>query len=193
MIQDHYPASALHDYPGGPAAWVRAMSAKATREGALVTPKYAASAHGRRRDEVVYGEQGKNAKECRCGANARLSEHEEQALVVARAEALAPSVPELRMLFAIPNGGSRSKATAGRLKAEGVRPGVSDIFLSVPKGCYHGLYIEMKAISGRASDEQKKWIAAAREYGYRAEVCFGADSAWAVICEYLGLSQTCGA
>lgn len=187
VIQDHYPASALHDYPGGPAAWVRAMSAKATQEGARGTQKSAVSAHGRRRYGVVYGERGKNAKEGRCGANERLSEHDEQALVVAWADALAPSVPELRMLFAIPNGGARSKAVAGKLKAEGVRPGVSDLFLSVPKGCYHGLYIEMKAISGRASDEQKAWIAAAREYGYRAEVCFGADAAWAVICEYLGI------
>lgn len=187
MTQERYPASELQAYPGGPAAWVRAMSAKATREGARVTPKSSVSAHGRRRNGAVYGEQRKNAKEGRCGANARLSEHDEQALVVARAEALAPSVPELRMLFAIPNGGARSKATAGKLKAEGVRPGVSDLFLSVPKGCYHGLYIEMKAFSGRASDEQKAWIAAAREYGYRAEVCFGADAAWAVICEYLGI------
>lgn len=38
---------------------------------------------------------------------ARRSEHEEQCLVIARAEALAPSVPELRLLFAIPNGGHR--------------------------------------------------------------------------------------
>ncbi|UJX41715.1 VRR-NUC domain-containing protein [Desulfovibrio sp. JY] len=117
---------------------------------------------------------------------AKRSEHEEQALVIARAEALAPSVPALRMLFAIPNGGKRARKTAGELKAEGVKAGVSDLFLSVACGGYHGLYVEMKAQGGRASDAQKEWIEAARGHGYRAEVCVGADAAWDIICEYLG-------
>lgn len=121
---------------------------------------------------------------------AKRSEHDEQALVIARAEALAPSVPELRMLFAVPNGGARSKATAGKLKKEGVKAGVSDLFLSVARDGYHGLYVEMKAQGGRVSPEQRAWIEAAREHGYRAEVCVGADAAWAVICEYLGIEQT---
>lgn len=179
------PHAAVRDYPGGFARWYADMSAKLTREGAHA--KLPVLGGGRRQDEQSATDTHKNARTGQIQGKARLSEHDEQAFVVARAEALAPSVSELRMLFAIPNGGARSKATAGRLKAEGVRPGVSDLFLSVPKGCYHGLYIEMKAISGRASDEQKAWIAAAREYGYRAEVCFGAEAAWLVICEYLGI------
>jgi len=119
---------------------------------------------------------------------ARRSEHEEQCLVIARAEALAPCVPALRMLFAIPNGGHRHKATAGKLKAEGVRSGVPDMCLPVPVGGHHGLYIEIKAQGGRVSDVQKEWIAALRAQGYRAEVCVGADAAWDVICEYLEIS-----
>jgi hypothetical protein len=117
----------------------------------------------------------------------RGSEHEEQALVVARAEALAPSVPALRMLFAIPNGGHRHKAVAAKLKAEGVRKGVPDLCLPVPCGSHHGLWIEMKAKDGRVSDEQEEWIGALRAQGYRADVCVGADAAWGVICEYLGI------
>lgn len=117
----------------------------------------------------------------------RRSEHEEQCLVIARAEALAPSVPALRLLFAIPNGGHRHKATAGKLKAEGVRKGVPDMCLPVPAGGCHGLYIELKAQKGQASPEQLEWIDALRAQGYRAEVCVGADEAWGVICEYLGI------
>jgi hypothetical protein len=61
--------------------------------------------------------------------------------------------------------------------------------LPVPAGRHHGLYIELKAQGGRVSDEQKEWIAALRAQGYRAEVCVGADAAWGVICEYLGIDR----
>ena len=61
------------------------------------------------------------------------------------------------LLFAVPNGGARSKATAGRLKAEGVVAGVADLLLLVPSSPYHGLCIEMKTKTGRQSDSQKAW------------------------------------
>lgn len=49
--------------------------------------------------------------------------------------------PELSMLYAVPNGGRRDKAEAAHLKRQGVRAGVPDLCLAVPKGKYHGLYI----------------------------------------------------
>jgi hypothetical protein len=61
------------------------------------------------------------------------------------------------LLFAVPNGGARSKATAGRLKAEGVVAGVSDLLFLVPRGKYHGLCLETKTPKGRQSPEQKEW------------------------------------
>lgn len=36
------------------------------------------------------------------------------------------------LLFAIPNGGKRNAREAARLKAEGVTPGVPDLFLQLP-------------------------------------------------------------
>jgi hypothetical protein len=65
--------------------------------------------------------------------------------------------PELEMMFHIPNGGSRNKIEAGHLKAEGVKPGVPDIFLPIPRGTYHGFWIEMKVKKNQQSDEQKIW------------------------------------
>jgi hypothetical protein len=94
-------------------------------------------------------------------------------------------IPELTLLFAIPNGGKRSKAVAGKLKAEGVRPGVPDICLPVPCGKYHGLYIELKAEGGRASDSQRSWMAALAAQQYRVHLCIGWHAAKAVIEEYL--------
>ena len=44
----------------------------------------------------------------------------------------------LSLLFAIPNGGHRHIGTARKLKAEGVKAGVPDCFLAVPKDEKHG-------------------------------------------------------
>lgn len=97
--------------------------------------------------------------------------------------------PALRMLYAVPNGGDRNKAVAGKMKAEGVKSGVPDYCLPVARGGFHGLYIELKSLTGYASAEQKNWIEALRTEGYRAEVCRGWEQAWAVLREYLGIAK----
>jgi hypothetical protein len=43
------------------------------------------------------------------------------------------------------------------LKAEGVKRGVPDLFLPAAIGPYHGLFLEMKTVSGRLSPEQRQW------------------------------------
>lgn len=88
-------------------------------------------------------------------------------------------------MFAIPNGGLRHKATAGRLKAEGVKAGVPDICLPVPRPPYAGLYIEMKVAGRPPSSEQATWLAALNELGYLALVCDGFEAARAAIEGYL--------
>lgn len=59
-----------------------------------------------------------------------------------------------RLLFHIPNGGKRTKIEASRLKAMGVLPGVPDLFLALPLGGYHGMFIEIKK-PGQIPDEDK--------------------------------------
>ena len=84
--------------------------------------------------------------------------------------------PEYRgLLFAVPNGGARSKATAGKLKAEGVVPGVSDLILLVPKQWAFALCIEMKTAKGRQSPEQKIWQKKVEGHGYKYAVCRSLD------------------
>lgn len=105
---------------------------------------------------------------------ANSSEHSQQVALFAWAAQNADKIPELRLLFAIPNGGKRDKVTAARLKAEGVRAGVPDIFWPVARNAeitarmvtWRGLFIEMKAVDGRVSDEQDKWIADLEAQGY---------------------------
>lgn len=81
-----------------------------------------------------------------------------------------------RLLFAVPNGGARSAATAAILKGEGVVSGVADILLLVPNSKHHGLCIEMKTRIGRQSDNQKTWQAEVERQGYKYIVCRNVDS-----------------
>lgn len=93
--------------------------------------------------------------------------------------------PELKFMYHIPNGGLRGKREAANLKAAGVRSGVPDIHLPVPKGQYAGLYIELKVGKGKTSENQDEWIAFLREHHYKVWVCHGWQSAVQVIENYL--------
>ena len=99
--------------------------------------------------------------------------------------------PELKgLLFAVPNGGARNKATAGKLKAEGVVAGVSDLILLVPRiifgvAQWHGLCIEMKTAKGRQSPDQKEWQAKVESKGYKYAVCHSLDEFINEIEDYL--------
>ena len=113
------------------------------------------------------------------------TEHDEQVALIDWWNAVA--APEYReLLMAIPNGGERNALVGKRLKAEGVRRGVPDLFLAIPaEGC-HGLWIEMKkAGGGMTSKDQKAMLALLRGQGYKAVVCHGWTAAMLEICTYL--------
>ena len=97
--------------------------------------------------------------------------------------------PDLKMLYHIPNGGSRNKAEAADLKRQGVKSGVPDLCLAAPKGPWHGLYIEMKRHGGKVSDNQSDWIANLREQGYRVEVAYNCEQAIDILLGYLKLKK----
>lgn len=97
-------------------------------------------------------------------------------------------------LFSIPNGAQLAGGKAARarqmnaLKAEGLKPGVSDLFLMVSRHGHHGLFIEMKDKGKtKCSVSQSQWehIHRAREQGYKAEWCAGAEQAINTIEEYM--------
>jgi hypothetical protein len=112
-------------------------------------------------------------------------EHTEQCALFRWADIQQRRLPALSLLFAIPNGGLRSKATAGKLKAEGVKAGVPDICLPVARGEYHGLWIELKAGRNKPTTTQVAWHLRLSREGYRVAVCWGWASAREVIEEYL--------
>lgn len=115
-------------------------------------------------------------------------EHNEAAMLMRAVLGAEHRWPELRLFHAIPNGGHRSRRTAGLLKAEGVRPGVPDYHLPVPRGGYVGLWIELKRTDGgRVSPEQREWLAHLQAQGHCAVVCRGWEAAWAEVQNYLAL------
>jgi hypothetical protein len=116
------------------------------------------------------------------------TEHEEQAALIGLCRAYEARYPVLGMVYAIPNGGARHKATAARLLREGVRAGVPDLCIPVARRGFHSLYIELKRTrGGRVSGAQDAYLMALHRHGHRVEVCAGWYAAWAVICDYLDI------
>ena len=77
-----------------------------------------------------------------------------------------------KLLFAVPNGGARSRAEAGIMMAEGVTAGVADLILLEAHGGYGALCIEMKTKkkSSKQSERQKQWAEIARRAGNKYSV-----------------------
>lgn len=114
-----------------------------------------------------------------------MTEHDHQSALIRWANIQKAVIPELGLLYAIPNGGKRHIGTARKLKAEGVKSGVPDLNLPVPRQGCHGFFIEMKADKGKVSPAQKDWIDALIKQGYRVDVCYGWEAAKAALIDYL--------
>lgn len=95
--------------------------------------------------------------------------------------------PELKWLHHVPNGGSRNRLEAVKLKQMGVKAGVADLCLPYPKGIYCGLYVEMKFGNNRQQDTQKEFLADMAAAGHFVATCYSAEEAIKVIEEYCNL------
>ena len=113
------------------------------------------------------------------------TEDAEQSKVMDWAQENVQHRPDLSMLFHAANGGYRTKATAVKMQALGVKKGVPDLHLLCPKGGFHGLFIEMKVGRNKPTPEQAAWLAALNMNGYKAVVCYGAEAAKSEIENYL--------
>ena len=117
-------------------------------------------------------------------------EHKYQTKVIEWTRQNSERLPGLEMIYAVPNGGKRSKAEAGKLKREGVKAGVPDLFLGVAKGGFFGLYIEMKHEKGRVSPLQKSFMKKSESLGYRCVVCWNDSEAIDELEKYMALPDT---
>lgn len=95
--------------------------------------------------------------------------------------------PALAFVFAIPNGGHRSKKTAGKLWMEGVKRGVPDVFIPIPRHGFHGAWMENKSTDGKLTKDQRAFLEFLTGAGYRTTVCRSVDEQIAFIEWYLGI------
>lgn len=117
-------------------------------------------------------------------------EHDEQVKVIQWCD--GPDSPdEAALIFAIPNGGYRgdgkmAKIVGERLKAEGLRKGIPDLFLPVPMSGFNGLFVEMKRLKDSSvSHSQKKKIPELKKQGYQVDIARGHEEAIQIIDKYL--------
>lgn len=122
-------------------------------------------------------------------------EHDEQVKVFEWASVMSSKIPELKLLFAIPNGAFYGGhwSVANRMKAEGVKSGVPDIFLPVIRktvdGIDGGLWIEMKSGKNKPTPQQEWWMLNLQNCGYQVRVCYSAEEAIDEIADYLSLED----
>lgn len=121
--------------------------------------------------------------------------HEESRLQIECVKWFSYQYPHLdRNLFAIPNGEKRGIITATILKRQGVKAGVADIFLAMPKSfidkyesevIIHGLFIEFKTDKGKQNENQITFQKAVTTTGYRYVIVRSFDEFKELIEDYL--------
>jgi hypothetical protein len=95
-------------------------------------------------------------------------------------------------LLAIPNGGKRNPREAMRLKAEGVKPGVSDLLLPLRRHGFGSLWVEMKAPGNKPTPSQREWLDLMRDAGYCAAWADSWTRAASIIADYVGVRAPVG-
>ena len=97
-----------------------------------------------------------------------------------------PRLPD-KLLFAVPNGGSRHKIEAVIMKRQGVKAGVADVILQIPKKGFASLCLEFKTKTGRQSKEQREYQRQVEMAGSKYVVVRSVEEAIFVMKKYLDL------
>jgi hypothetical protein len=112
-------------------------------------------------------------------------EHDMQCAIFDWARLYENQYPALHWIYAIPNAGRRSKAEGARMRREGLRAGVVDICLPVPRGGFHGLYVECKIKPNQLTADQAAFLKAMEILGHYTSVWWTFDQAIAELGAYI--------
>lgn len=87
--------------------------------------------------------------------------------------------------FKIPNEGKRSLPLALIMKAEGLKPGVPDIFIPWPTPSHHGMFIEFKSKTNKLTKQQQDMFDKLTRRGYACQLCYTWIEAASAFTQYL--------
>ena len=78
------------------------------------------------------------------------------------------------------------KHLGAQLSQAGYRRGTSDLMIFEARHGYHALFLEVKTLTGKPSDDQLEFQQLSRDRGYKYEFCYGREEGIKIIDEYLG-------
>lgn len=119
--------------------------------------------------------------------NHDISEHADQVILFKWIRAVRPRYPALEYVHAVPNGGHRAKATAAKMKAEGLEPGVPDIMVPRGNGEYYGMAIEMKKGYNKPTEDQDRWLRQLCAANWYCIVAWHRETARTQLSRYFGI------
>lgn len=90
-----------------------------------------------------------------------------------------------KLIIHFPNEGKRSIHYGKMLKSLGMRKGVVDLFIAVPKRGYGGAWIELKSENGKLKPEQEAFLRDMKQQNFYTRVTWSLDEAIKIIEWYL--------
>jgi len=90
-----------------------------------------------------------------------------------------------KCILHFPNEGKRTSRFGAKLKSMGMRKGVVDLFIAVPKRGYGGAWIELKSAKGIVKPEQKQFLEDMAAQNFYTSVCWSIEEAITCLSWYL--------
>lgn len=118
-----------------------------------------------------------------------MSEHTTQKAFFEWAQVMQGKIPELDLLYAVPNGGQRHPAVAKKLKAEGVKAGIPDVQWAIARGGFVGLAIEFKDGANNPTKDQRERMTRLQQEGWCVCVCWDWQAAARTVQGYAGMAK----
>lgn len=108
-------------------------------------------------------------------------EHENQAAFFDLLRVNEGKYPFLKWIYAVPNAALRGKRERSRILAEGLKAGVSDVCVPIPRKGFHGAYMEFKFGKNTVQANQKEFMEFVTAQGYTTVVVYS----WTAAQEWL--------
>lgn len=112
-------------------------------------------------------------------------ESQEQRALIKWARMMENQFPDLKYLHASLNGVHLTVIQSSCAKQQGMLAGVPDLFLPTKRGCFSGIFIEMKFGKNKTTPAQQDFLEYVTTQGFYGVVCYSWFEAKNALEEYL--------